>query len=85
MPVHTQRDADAALGAAWRRAEAALPAFALLRLTEVPGWPYFKQPPFEAQIEWWEGNDRRIESRFGDSPTLALEALSEALEARHAD
>jgi hypothetical protein len=77
LPVHEQLREDAALGAAWRRAEAAIPADCWLE--EVcraarGGW----------QAIVWNKADQPTEICFGSTPTAALEALAEALEARAA-
>ena len=77
-PALIQQREDAALGAAWRRCEAALPE----------GWfgPYIEpqwrawavEPSFGAVSEGLVGNG------YGPTPTEALTALAEALEAKRA-
>lgn len=69
-----QQREDQALGAAFRRCEAALPK----------GWPMELDgggPPYVAWY-WNPANTDDADEREADTPTAALEALAEALEAR---
>jgi hypothetical protein len=77
--VHIQLREDAALGAAWRRCEAALPEGSVLSLD----LDTFLQllPPYDASVR--NGHDTVL-GTTGQTPTEALEALAEALEARKA-
>lgn len=70
------------LDAAWDRAEAALPkGAALLRLTWRVGMheKFAPDEDYEAQGEWWTGNDRVVEAAYGASPATALRALAARL------
>lgn len=77
-PVNVQRDEDAALGAAWRRCEEAAPRFWAIRLTRAG-----RQDEYIAWVSHSlrPGHGGRV---TGDTPTQALTALAEALEARRA-
>ena len=74
-----QQRADAELGAAWRRCEAALPRDGYL--TGI--WVRFEGDWLARAIDTGGSNrrEREIEA-VGDTPAAALTALAEALEAR---
>ncbi len=81
--VHIQQREDAALGAAWRRCEAALPQ---------PGWECYVWRQTDLVIEEFfyyasanngERTEEIIKGAF-HTPTEALEALAAALEDRKA-
>lgn len=74
--LEQQRD-DAALGAAWRRAEAALPPFHGLSARRC-GTPASEH--YHAFADDKHGSP--AEHGSGDTPTAALAALAEALESR---
>lgn len=81
-----QQREDQALGAAWRRCEAALPEGWILQLGDWSAEPHRTVPLFEAYAESYAGPSRSDyrESGAGPTPTAALEALAEALESRRA-
>lgn len=70
-----QRREDEALGAAWRRAEAAIPEgwYGLSLLKRQRGYEVFVLPPADRMGVW---------SLSGATPTEALDALTAKLEAR---
>ena len=79
LPVDVQIREDAALGAAWRRCETALPE----------GHIGPEVGPASVQLRRWTARSHghipgSLTMVFGDTPTDALNALADALEARRA-
>ena len=86
LPVDVQIREDAALGAAWRRCQAALPEEWTLTLGDWSAERHRTEPFFEANAEPLYGPRPSDETIFrtASTPTDALSALVDALEARRA-